>query len=125
MNLTSPEWASTLLPARVLSTEFLGEPLRVANFILTVKKTIVKTVFRFKGFDITCLQFSLPRALSKSARNIIDIGSNLLDHEVHDQVRREVDSTLGMVADGGSSRESENIRERSADELEWVVLIAS
>jgi len=37
VNLTSPEGASTLLPAGVLGTDLLGEPLRVANLILTEK----------------------------------------------------------------------------------------
>ena len=63
--------------------------------------------------------------MAESARNIIDEWSNLFDLEVHDQVSREVNTTLGMVADGGSSREGENIRDRAADELKWVFVIAS
>ena len=63
--------------------------------------------------------------MAKSAGNIIDEGSNLFDLEVHDQVSREVNTTLGMVADGGSSREGENFRDGSTDELEGVVLVAS
>ena len=42
VNLTSPEGASTLLPAGVLGTELLGEPLRVANLILTEKSNCFK-----------------------------------------------------------------------------------
>jgi hypothetical protein len=41
VNLTSSEGASALLPAGVLSTKSLGEVLRVANFIFTVKKKII------------------------------------------------------------------------------------
>ena len=67
----------------------------------------------------------LPGSLSKSARNIVDIGSHLLDLESHDQVSGEINSSLGMVADGGSSREGENFRDGSTDELEGMVLVAS
>ena len=63
--------------------------------------------------------------MSKSAGNIIDIRSNLLDLEGHDQVSRKVDATFGMVAEGGSSREGENFIERATDELEGMILIAS
>ena len=37
VDLSSSEGASTLLPARVLGAELLGEVLGVANFILTEK----------------------------------------------------------------------------------------
>ena len=69
--------------------------------------------------------FYLPWSLSKSARNIVDIGSNLLDLEAHDNISWEVSHSLGMVADGRGSREGENIRDGSTDELEGVTLIAS
>ena len=68
---------------------------------------------------------NLPGSLSKSARNIVDIGSNLLQLESHDQVSGEIDSTLGMVANGDCSREGEDIRDGSTDELEGMVLVAS
>ncbi len=66
----------------------------------------------------------LPGSLTRSARNIVDIGGNLLHLEAHDQVSGKVSSSLGMVADRGSSGEGENIRDRAADKLEGVVLIA-
>jgi hypothetical protein len=68
---------------------------------------------------------NLPRSLAKGARNIIDVGSNLLHLEGHDQVGGKVNASLGMVADRGSSGEGEHIRDGSADELEGVVLITS
>jgi hypothetical protein len=68
---------------------------------------------------------NLPRSLAKGARNIIDVGSNLLHLEGHDQVSGKVNASLGMVADRGSSGEGENIRDGSTDELEGVVLVTS
>ena len=63
--------------------------------------------------------------MAKNAWHMHDIGSNHLDLKGHDQVIREIDSTFGMVADGGRSREGENMRDGSADELEWVVFVTS
>ncbi len=71
------------------------------------------------------IEISLPWALSKSAWDVIDEWCNLLDLESHDQVRGEVNSTLGMVADGSSSGEGEDLGDGAADELEWVVLKTS
>ena len=41
VNLTSPEGATALLPAWVLSTESLGEVLGIANWVLAEKRMLV------------------------------------------------------------------------------------
>jgi hypothetical protein len=66
-----------------------------------------------------------PGSLSKSARNIISVGSNLLQLEAHDQVHGKINSSLSMVAKGDWARVGEDLRDGAADELEWVVLVAS
>ena len=38
VDLSSSEWATTLLPAGVLVPDLLGEVLRIADLILAVKK---------------------------------------------------------------------------------------
>lgn len=133
VHLTSPEWATALLPAWELFTESLGEVLGVTEWVLTVKKI---QAFELDS-DITIVNLKqnldhysnlntniIPGSMSEGAGDINDIGSNLLDLEAHDQVTGEVSSSLGMVADGGSSWETENVRDGSTDELEGVVLIA-
>ena len=54
---------------------------------------------------------NLPRSLAKGARNIADLVSNLLHLEGHDQVSWKVNALIGMVADGSSSGEGEDIRD--------------
>jgi hypothetical protein len=66
-----------------------------------------------------------PGSLSKSARDVISVGSNLLQLEAHDQVHGKINSSLSMVAKGDWARKGENLRDGAADELEWVVLVAS
>ena len=67
----------------------------------------------------------LPRTLSQSARNIVDIGSNLLQLESHDQVSGKINSSLGVVAESDWTWVGEDFRDGATDELEWVVLVAS
>ena len=67
----------------------------------------------------------LPRTLSQSARNIVDIGSTLLQLESHDQVSGKINSSLGMVAESDWTGVGEDFRDGATDELEWVVLVAS
>ena len=81
--------------------------------------------FMYYGIEEYIKFISLPRSLAKSARNIIDVGSNLRHLEAHDQVSGKICAPLGVVVDGGSSREGEDIRDGSTDELEGVVLISS